>query len=103
MNNAGVGYYLVAHAHVWHLGIPISPISLLHHTVQIIAGNGGTKLDPLVGAKWPGSIFRIHPGGSAEGRRSNNEELRPLLRSDELSDTIPTISVSNDDPPYPRI
>jgi hypothetical protein len=47
LNNAGVGYYLVAHAHVWHFGIPISPISLLHHTVQIIAGNGGTKLDPL--------------------------------------------------------
>ena len=38
-------YYLVAHAHIWHAGIPVSPISMLQHTVQIIAGNGGTKLD----------------------------------------------------------
>lgn len=47
LNNAGVGYYLVAHAHLWHFSRPASPISLLQHTVQIIAGNGGSKPDPL--------------------------------------------------------
>jgi len=45
LNNDGVGYYLVSHSHVWHAGMPVSPISLLKHTVQIIAGNAGTKLD----------------------------------------------------------
>jgi len=47
LNNAGVGYYLVAHAHLWHASQPVSPISMLEHTVQIIAGNGGSKPDPL--------------------------------------------------------
>jgi len=47
LNNAGVGYYLVAHAHLWHASQPVSPISMLQHTVQIIAGNGGSKPDPL--------------------------------------------------------
>ena len=47
LNNAHVSYYLVAHAHLWHSGTPVSPISLLQHTVQIIAGNGGSKEDPL--------------------------------------------------------
>ena len=47
LNNAGVGYYLVAHAHLWHEGRPVSPLSMLQHTVQIIAGNGGSKPDPL--------------------------------------------------------
>jgi calcineurin-like phosphoesterase family protein len=47
LNNAGVGYYLVAHAHLWHFGFPISPISMSQHTVQIIAGNGGSKEDPI--------------------------------------------------------
>ncbi len=47
LNNNGVGYYLVAHAHLWHESRPVSPISLLQHTVQIIAGNGGSKPDPL--------------------------------------------------------
>lgn len=46
LNSAGVGYYLVAHAHIWHSDTPVSPTSSLRHTVQIIAGNGGTKLDP---------------------------------------------------------
>ena len=46
LNNNGVGYYLVAHAHLWHENRPVSPISLLQHTVQIIAGNGGSKPDP---------------------------------------------------------
>ncbi len=45
--NEGVGYYLVAHAHLWDLTTPISPISLLQHTVQVIAGNGGSVIDPL--------------------------------------------------------
>jgi hypothetical protein len=48
LNSAGVGYYLVAHAHLWHFSTPVSPISMLQHTVQIIAGNGGSKEDP----KW---------------------------------------------------
>src|SRR6266478_3846556 len=47
LNNAGVGYYLVAHAHLWRASQPVSPISMLQHTVQIIAGNGGSKPDPL--------------------------------------------------------
>jgi hypothetical protein len=47
LNNAGVGYYLVAHAHLWHFGFPISPISRSQHTVQVIAGNGGSKEDPI--------------------------------------------------------
>jgi hypothetical protein len=47
LNNAGVGYYLVAHAHLWHESRPVSPLSMLQHTVQIIAGNGGSKPDPL--------------------------------------------------------
>src|SRR5882757_2215958 len=46
LNSNGVGYYLVAHAHLWHENRPVSPISLLQHTVQIIAGNGGSKPDP---------------------------------------------------------
>jgi len=48
LNNDGVGYYLVAHAHLWDFMTPVSPISMLQHTVQIIAGNGGSKEDP----KW---------------------------------------------------
>jgi hypothetical protein len=47
LNNAGVGYYLVAHAHLWNFSTPVSPISMLQHTVQIIAGNGGSKEDPI--------------------------------------------------------
>lgn len=47
LNNAGVGYYLVAHDHLWDFSRPVSPISMLQHTVQIIAGNGGSKIDPL--------------------------------------------------------
>jgi hypothetical protein len=47
LNSNGVGYYLVAHAHLWHFSIPVSPISMLQHTVQIIAGNGGSKEDPV--------------------------------------------------------
>jgi hypothetical protein len=47
LNNDGVGHYLVAHAHVWDFSVPVSPTSMLQHTVQIVAGNGGTKLDPL--------------------------------------------------------
>ncbi len=47
LNSGGVGYYMVAHAHVWHFSTPISGTSSQQHTVQIIAGNGGTKLDPL--------------------------------------------------------
>jgi hypothetical protein len=45
LNSAGVGYYLVAHAHVWDFSTPVSPTSSARHTVQIIAGNAGTKLD----------------------------------------------------------
>src|SRR5258708_4643915 len=48
LNSNGVGYYLVAHDHLWHFSEPVSPISMLQHTVQIIAGNGGSKEDP----KW---------------------------------------------------
>jgi hypothetical protein len=48
LNTNGVGYYLVAHDHLWHFSEPVSPISMLQHTVQIIAGNGGSKEDP----KW---------------------------------------------------
>jgi hypothetical protein len=47
LNSDGVGYYLVAHAHVWDFSMPMSPTSTLRHTVQIVAGNAGTKLDPL--------------------------------------------------------
>jgi Calcineurin-like phosphoesterase len=47
LNSAGVGYYLVAHAHLWNFSTPVSPISMLQHTVQIIAGNGGSKEDPI--------------------------------------------------------
>ena len=47
LNNAGVGYYLVAHAHLWDFSVPVSPVSMLQHTVQIIAGNGGSKEDPI--------------------------------------------------------
>jgi hypothetical protein len=47
LNSAGVGYYLVAHAHLWHFSTPVSPVSMLQHTVQIIAGNGGSKEDPV--------------------------------------------------------
>jgi hypothetical protein len=47
LNNARVGYYLVAHAHLWHASQPVSPLSMLQHTVQIIAGNGGSKPDPM--------------------------------------------------------
>ncbi len=47
LNNAGVGYYLVAHAHLWDFSVPVSPVSMLQHTVQIIAGNGGSKEDAL--------------------------------------------------------
>ncbi len=48
LNSDGVGYYLAAHDHLWHFSTPVSPISMLQHTVQIIAGNGGSKEDP----KW---------------------------------------------------
>ncbi len=57
LNSAGVGYYLVAHAHVWDFSRPVSPISRLRHTVQIIAGNAGTKLDPLWALSGADSYF----------------------------------------------
>ncbi|MGH7923309.1 MAG: metallophosphoesterase family protein [Candidatus Binatus sp.] len=49
LNANGVGYYMVAHAHVWDFIRPVSPDDpQANHTVEIVAGNGGTKLD----AKW---------------------------------------------------
>lgn len=49
LNANGVGYYMVAHAHVWDHLRPVSPDNpQANHTVEIVAGNGGTKLD----AKW---------------------------------------------------
>jgi hypothetical protein len=73
LNNAGVGYYLVAHAHVWHAGIPVSPISMLQHTVQIIAGNAGTKLDDgwaLTGAEpyFGFTVVQVRKNGKVEIR-----------------------------------
>lgn len=57
LNYYGVGYYLVAHAHVWNFSQPESPLSMLRHTVQIVAGNGGTKLDPLWAASGEDPYF----------------------------------------------
>ena len=47
MIDAGVGYYFVAHAHDWDFSQPIAPtFPNEQHTIQIIAGNGGTAPDP---------------------------------------------------------
>jgi hypothetical protein len=67
--NDGVGYYFVAHAHLWDLTTPVSPISLLQHTVQVIAGNGGSKIDALWAASgkpqfYGFTLMQVHKNGA---------------------------------------
>jgi hypothetical protein len=58
MNANGVDAYLVAHCHVWDLDRPVSPDDPSARKVyQVVAGNGGTPLDPGWNAVEPSPYF----------------------------------------------
>lgn len=91
LNTAGVGYYLVAHAHLWDFSTPVSPVSMLQHTVQIIAGNGGSKEDP----KWEAAGKPFYYGFTLVQVLKNGEVVmksygRDFDRTNYLAPSPPT-------------
>jgi hypothetical protein len=90
---------VVANAHLWDFSTPVSPVSMLRHTVQIIAGNGGSKEDPI----WEAAGNSFYYGFTLVQVLKNGEvvmkSLRPRFRSDQLPGAVAAGNVSHDDSP----